>query len=67
MELSLGLGWLAQKNALTKKDNPVYVPLEKIWHTQDSQSQILALASKKRPSNPFKLFPLRSVAADQEG
>ena len=34
--------------------------VEQIWHIQDIQGQILALASSQRPLNRFELFPLRS-------
>ena len=34
--------------------------VEKIWHTYDSQGQILALAFMYRSLKPFKMFPLRS-------
>ena len=36
--------------------------VERIWHTPDSQGQILALAFRRKSSKPSKLFPLRSEA-----
>jgi len=32
-----------------------------MWHTQDSQGHILALASTEKVLSPFKVFPLRST------
>ena len=37
--------------------------VERVWHTQDSQGQILALVFRLKSVNPFKVLPLRSLAA----
>ena len=34
----------------------------RIWHIHDSQSQMMALAFKERPSTPIKVFFLQSEA-----
>ena len=36
---------------------------ERIWHTYDSQGQIMALPFRSKASQRLKLFPLRSEAA----
>jgi len=40
--------------------------VKKIWHLQDSQGQILALAFRRKCLKSFEMFPVRSVA-DLEG
>jgi hypothetical protein len=37
--------------------------VEQTWHTYASQSQILAVASRRKYLKPFKYFPLGSEAA----
>ena len=41
---------------------PREASIERIWHIQDSQGQILALALRHKSFKPSKLFPLRSEA-----
>ena len=36
--------------------------VERIWHTLDSHSQIMALTFRSKCLNPFKLFTVRSEA-----
>ena len=36
---------------------------ERIWHTRDSQGQILALALRQVSAQHFELFPFRSKTA----
>ena len=44
-----------------------YPAVERMWHLQDSQGQIMALAFTQTPLKPFKLFPLRSDAESPRG
>ena len=39
---------------------------QRIWHTEDSQGQVLALAFRSRSLNRFKVFHLRPDAAREE-
>ena len=54
---------------LKPSDTRVYEPqirarlVERIWHTYDSQGQMLALAFKEKCLKPFKLSPLQPEAA----
>ena len=36
--------------------------VERIWHTKNSQSQVLALTFREKYFKPLKMFPLRSEA-----